>query len=676
MKFSMQWLQKLVTVQSKSAQLADKITDAGLEVESFENEVFDLAIPANRGDCLGMVGLARDIAAIDAVAFQVPNVIAVPNTINDQISVKVRAPESCPKYLGRIIKNVNNTCQTPEWIKECLAIANIKTISPVVDITNYVMLEWGQPLHAFDLKKISGGIIVRHAVKGEELVLLDDTTVKLTEQTLVIADDANPQALAGIMGGRDSGIALDTKDILLECAYFEPVGVRLSARHFGIKTDASYRYERCVDPLMQEKVMEHATRLILETVGGDAGPVASFVDLEQLPKPVSLILRNERITKILGISLSCEQVINILQSLGMQVTTLDDGKTFNVVVPSFRADISIEVDLIEELVRIYGFSKIPEQATISTLDFKPQPEAQLTESQVVSCLANRGYSEAITYSFIDPEFAKHFTESVSQDLCLINPISTELALMRPSLLPGLIKSLQYNQNRQQERIRFFEIGLRFVNGSLNLQQIKTIAGVCYGPYLPEGWDNDKRCVDFYDVKADVLALFKLAHNDANLSFRAATDVAMHPGQCLEIISNGNVVGKLGALHPQLQQTFALPNTAYMFEIDYLALVKGRVPSFNMFSKFPAVRRDMALLVDNSINSAQIEKTITQVAGTLLNDLILFDLYQGKGIPEGQKSMALGLVLQHPDRTLTDMEVNTVFDNVIEALSREYNATLR
>lgn len=676
MKFSMQWLQKMVAVQSKAVQLADKITDAGLEVESLENDVFDLAIPANRGDCLGMVGLAREIAAIDAVEFKEPSVIAVPNTINEQISVKVRASEACPKYFGRVIKNIDNTKQTPAWIKECLAIANIKTISAVVDITNYVMLEWGQPLHAFDLQQISGGILVRHAVKDETLTLLDDTTIQLTPQALIIADDSKPLALAGIMGGKDSGITTNTKNILLECAYFEPVAVRLTARHFGIKTDASYRYERCVDPTIQEKVIERATSLILEIVGGEAGSVASFEDTAQLPKPVTLTLRNERIAKILGISISDEQVINILQSLGMQVKSIDGGKSFNVVVPLFRADITLEVDLIEELVRIYGFSKIPEQATMSTLDFKPQPEAQLSEQQVVACLANRGYSEAITYSFIDPEFAKHFTASISEDLCLINPISTELALMRPSLLPGLVKSLQYNQNRQQDRIRLFEIGLRFINSDLNLQQIKTVAGVCCGPHLPEGWDNSKLNVDFYDVKADVLALFKLAHNDANLSFRAASDVAMHPGQCVEIISNGNVVGKLGALHPQLQQTFALPHSVYMFEIDYVALVNGSVRSFKMFSKFPAVRRDMALLVAKDVNSAQIEKTIVEVAGNLLNDLILFDLYQGKGIPEGQKSMALGLILQHPERTLTDVEVNEVFDNVVKALQRQYNATLR
>jgi phenylalanyl-tRNA synthetase beta chain len=676
MKFSMQWLQKLVTIKSTPEQLAAKITDAGLEVESLENNIFELAIPPNRADCLGMVGIARDVAAIEETAFKEPNIAIVNETIGDKVAVNVLASDVCPKYLCRVIKNVNNTIQTPDYIKECLNLADIKLISAVVDITNYAMLLLGQPLHAFDLHKISGGVVVRHAVAGEELLLLDDTTVKLTPQALVIADSTKPHALGGIMGGKDSGISANTKDVLLECAYFEPVAIRLTARHFGIKTDASYRYERCIDPTMQEKSIDHATRLILDIVGGEAGPVTSFIDKDKLPKVATVTLRSQRITKILGITLTADKITSILQSLGMQVSTADNGVSFTVVVPAFRTDITREVDLIEELVRIYGFAKIPEKSTVSTLEFKPQPEAKLTEQQVGACLANRGYNEAITYSFIDPEYAKFFTANVNQDLCLVNPISSEMSLMRPSLLPGLIKALQYNQNRQQARIRLFEIGLRFIDNGINLQQIKTVAGVCYGPHLTENWHNDKRDVDFYDVKSDVIALFKLAHNDAELSFIAATDMAMHPGQCVEIVSSGNVVGKLGALHPQLQQTLALPGTAYMFELDYEFLIKGKIPNFKLFSKFPAVRRDIALLVDKITNSAKIEQVIKQQAGDLLTDLTLFDLYQGKGIPEGQKSMALGFTLQHPERTLTDLEVSDIFNKIVTALQHEFNATLR
>lgn len=675
MKFSMQWLQKLVAVKTNAMQLAEKITNAGLEVESIENDIFDVSIPANRADCLGMVGLARDVAAVESLNFQEPNIAEVNVTINDKVDIFVKDSAACPKYLARIIKNVDNTKPTPAWIKQCLDNAGIKSISAVVDITNYVMLEWGQPLHAFDLQQIEGSIIVRKANSGESLQLLDESTVELTPNTLLIADNKKPLALAGIMGGKESGITSNTTDILLECAYFEPVAIRLTARQFGIKSDASYRFERCIDATMQEKVLERATSLIQEVAGGNSGLVSNFVDVAQLPKPVTITLRPERIAKILGISLSSEQITTILQNLGMQVSIVD-SKNVQVVVPPFRPDITREIDLIEELVRIHGFAQIPAQATISTLDFKPQPESQLTEQKLVPCMASRGYNEVITYSFIDPEYAKYFASSINEELILSNPISSEMALMRPSLLPGLIKTVQYNQNRKQERLRLFEIGLRFVKDDKKLQQIKTLAAVCYGSYLPEGWNSPKRSVDFYDMKADIMALFKLAHNDADLSFEPTTDVAMHPGQCANIICNGNVIGKLGSLHPNLQQEFGLPSNVYMFEIDYASLVNGTVPSFKMFSKFPQVRRDLAILVSKQISAAQVEQAIKNVAGDLITDLVLFDLYQGKGIPTDQKSMALGITLQHLERTLTDSEVNEIFDNIITTLKREYNATLR
>lgn len=676
MKFSLQWLQKLVNVKSDPSLLAAQLTDAGLEVESFENGVFDVSVPANRADCLGMIGLARDVAAINSIEFNAPNVKAVAPSIKDTVPVTVRDSAACPKYFGRVIKNIDNTKPTPDWIKSCLADAEIKTISPVVDITNYVMLEWGQPLHAFDLQKVSGNIVVRHATNGEALELLDDTKRELTETTLVIADSNKPLAIAGIMSGKYSGIANDTKDILLECAYFEPVAVRLTARHFGIKTDGGYRFERGIDPTMQKDVIEHLTQMILDIVGGEPGPVVEFNDAKQLPQPVSLALRSERITKILGITLSSQKITEIFKHLGMGVKSTDNGATFIVEVPPFRTDIAREIDLIEELVRIYGFANIPEQTTTSTLNFKPQPEGVITEPQIYACLANRGYNEAITYSFIDAGYAKQFVATINEDLCLSNPISSEMGLMRPSLIPGLVKTVQYNQNRQQERIRLFEVGLRFVEDGLNLQQIKTIAGVCYGAAAPESWANSKRLVDFYDVKADVEALFDLGRHTNKLSFVAMTDMAMHPGQSAQILLDNKVVGKIGALHPELQQSLGLPNTVYMFEVDYIAVAKGNIASFAMFSKYPAVRRDIALLVSRDVSSSQLQQAIKQTAGDLLTDLVVFDVYQGKGIPENQKSMALGLTLQNVERTLTDNEVNDLFANVLNMLQREFNATLR
>jgi phenylalanyl-tRNA synthetase beta chain len=674
MKFNLEWLQKFIAIQDKSADLAAKITDAGLEVESFANDLFDVSIPPNRADCLGMVGLAREVSAITRIEFKEPEIKPVANKISDQINVEVTASEACPKYLARVIKNIDNTRETPQWIKDCLVAAEIKLISPVVDITNYVLLEWGQPLHAFDLRKLDGNLEIRFAKAGEELILLDESHVKLTTETLVIADSKKPLAIAGVKGGKDSGIANDTRDILIECAYFEPVGVRLTSRHFGLKTDGSYRFERCIDSTMQEKVMDHVTQLVLDTVGGEPGPVTMVSAPNYLPKPVTISLRHARIAKILGIDLTLDQASAILQRLGMQVQTQGDNLTVNV--PGFRADITREIDLIEEIARIYGYQNIPAVSTVGTLEFRPLPEARLSEQQILTCLANRGYQEAITYSFIDAEYAKALNIIVNPELCLANPISSEMGFMRPSLLPGLLKTLQYNENRQQARIRLFEVGLRYLENHGDLQQIKTIAGICSGNQLPENWASAKRSVDLFDLTGDVLALFELSGNAGNVSFQPAYDLAMHPGQCVAVYLHDKQVGKIGAIHPSLQQTLALAYTAFMFELDYDSVANGKVASFQMFAKFPSVRRDLAIVVAENITSDKLEQAIRKQAGEALTDLVLFDVYQGKGVPEKHKSMGYGITLQLLDRTLTDNEVNEIFTNLISMLQREFNATLR
>lgn len=676
MKFSLEWLKKLVNTNSSIAELSDQITNAGLEVESVENEVFDISVPPNRADCLGMIGIAREVAAISGLKFIEPQIKPVTEKHQDKIGLQVQDSAACPKYLGRIIKGINNTKETPQWIKDCLVNADIKLISPVVDITNYVLIEWGQPLHAFDLRRLEGGVVVRKAKAGEQLTLLDDSTVKLTPETLVIADANKPLAIAGVKGGKDSGIAADTKEILIECAYFEPVGIRLTSRHFGLKTDGSYRFERCIDPTMQERVMDHVTQMMLDIVGGEAGPIIAFSDPAQLPKTAVIALRVSRIKKILGISIDADNVIKILQHLGFQIESHNGDDEIMITVPTFRPDITREVDVVEEVARIYGFQNIPTQNTVGTLAFKPLPEAKVNETQVMNCLVNRGYHEAITYSFIDLQYAKLFTDEINEDLCLTNPISSEMGFMRPSLLPGLVKALQYNQNRQQTRIRLFEIGLRFTGSNDKLQQRKTIAGICYGSSLPEAWGNQKRPVDIFDVKSDIIALLSLAHNAEQVKFKASKDKAMHPGQCLDVLLNEQVIGKIGAMHPSLQQELALPESAIMFELDYNALVNGKIASFKMFSKYPAVRRDLALLVHRNLAAGQLEQAIRRTVGILLTDLVIFDVYQGKGIAEDQKSMALGITLQNPERTLTDTEVNDVFTQLISMLQSEFNAILR
>jgi phenylalanyl-tRNA synthetase beta chain len=675
MKFSIKWLEKLVAIKSSPFELSVQLTDAGLEVEGIEGDIIEIAVPPNRADCLGVIGIAREAAAINNIQFKTPAIAEVPATMQDKISLQVQDSQACPKYLSRIIKNINPSAKTPQWMQDYLAVAGVNSISPVVDITNYVMLELGQPLHAFDLAKIDGGIIVRRANKGEKLTLLDDKILELTPDTLVIADDSKPVAVGGIMGGKDSGVNSGTKDILFESAYFDPVYIRLAARRLGIQSDSSYRYERCIDASMREAALERATQLVLEIVGGEAGPVVTFADQTYLPRTVELELRYNRITKIAGIQIPAVQVQEILRNLGMVIQPKDSA-VLHVIVPSFRTDITREIDLIEDVVRIFGFEKITAQLPVGTLGFSPQPESTVIQERILECLINRGYNEAITYSFIDADLAKNFVPSLDNTWSITNPISADMSLMRPSLLPGLINALSYNQNRQQNRIRLFEVGLRFVADNSGLQQIKTIAGVCTGAYLSEGWANQKSDVDFFDLKGDIAALFCLAHNSAALEFKASTDVAMHPGQCVEIMLHGKTIGKLGVLHPALQQSLGLTTAVCMFEVDYLALEQGQLSNFKMFSKFPAIRRDLALLLDKQISSAKLEDAIRNTVGDLLTDLVIFDLYAGKGVPEGKKSMAVGLTLQNVERTLTDTEVTDLFDNLIKHLEKNFQAVLR
>lgn len=677
MKFSTQWLQKLVKLNVKPAVLAEQLTFSGLEVESLEGDIIEVAVMPNRADCLGMVGIAREAATLNNIDFKAPHFEPIPAAIQDKINLQIKNSRACPKYLGRIVKGVDATKPTPQWIKDCLTNAGMDCISAIVDITNYVLIEWGQPLHAFDLSKIKDqNIVVRNASKGELLTLLDESVLKLDTESLVIADAEKPLALAGIKGGFHSGIYADTKDILIECAYFEPIGVRLSARRNGLQTDGSYRFERGIDPNMQEQVMEHVTQLILEIVGGQAGPIVTAVEPKNMPQPVELSLRTARINKILGIDVPIEQVKTILQQLGMQVNVGKNSEELLVKIPSFRTDLALEIDLVEEIARIFGFDKIPAQLPIGTLAFAQQTEAVLTEQQVMSCLINRGYNEAITYSFIDSQLVKQFVPTINEEWLVTNPIASDMNLMRPSLLPGLVVALQYNQNRQQPRVRLFEIGLRFVGDEKHLQQIKTIAGVCCGNYYTENWASHAREVDFYDLKADIESLFTQAHNLSKLEFKAAKDMAMHPGQCLEVWLNGTKVGKLGALTPAIVQSLGLQSAVYMFELDYAAVVNGNLANFKSFSKYPAVRRDLALLVDQDLSAAELKATIKKEAGALLTEVVIFDVYQGKGVPAGKKSIGLGLTLQDPERTLTEQEVNDLFAKILAAVQREFEGALR
>ncbi|MDH0640559.1 phenylalanine--tRNA ligase subunit beta [Pseudomonas sp. GD03860] len=639
------------------------LDDASIEVD----------LTPNRGDCLSLAGLAREVGALYAEPVTRPQVPAVAAVHDEVRPVEVLAPAACPRYLGRVIRNVDLSRPTPLWMVERLRRADVRSIDAAVDITNYVMLELGQPLHAFDLAEINGGIRVRMAEEGEKLVLLDGQEVALRSDTLVIADHTRALAIAGVMGGEHSGVSATTRDIFLESAFFEPISVAGKARSYGLHTDASHRYERGVDSQLAREAMERATGLLLEIVGGEAGPVIETVSEQHLPKIAPVTLRSERINQMLGMDMDTAEVERLLNALGLK--TSGEAGQWQVEVPSHRFDISLEVDLIEELARLYGYNRLPVRCPRARLAPQAKAEARGELPALRRLLVARGYQEAITYSFIDPKLFELFSPGV-EPLLLANPISSDMAAMRASLWPGLVKSLQHNLNRQQDRVRLFESGLRFVGQLGNLQQQPMLAGVVCGSRLPEGWANGRDTIDFFDVKADVEALLGFSGSLAEFSFVPGKHPALHPGQTARIERAGREVGYLGAIHPELAKTLGLDRPVFVFELVLGEVAEGRLPKFSELSKFPEVRRDLALVAGRDVASSSVLEVIRDNAGEWLTDLRLFDVYQGKGIDPDRKSLAVGLTWQHPSRTLNDEEVNTATQNILTSLEQRLNTTLR
>ncbi|MEE1866882.1 phenylalanine--tRNA ligase subunit beta [Pseudomonas auratipiscis] len=633
----------------------------------------EIGLTPNRGDCLSVAGLARDVGAlydVPVTRLAVPAVAAVHDEVRP---VEVLAPAACPRYLGRVIRNVDLSRPTPLWMVERLRRSDVRSIDAAVDITNYVMLELGQPMHAFDLAEINGGIRVRMAEEGEKLVLLDGQEVALRSDTLVIADHSRALAIAGVMGGEHSGVSDTTRDIFLESAFFEPISVAGKARSYGLHTDASHRYERGVDSQLAREAIERATALLLEIVGGEAGPVVDVTSEAHLPKVAPITLRAERLSQMLGMEMASTEVEQLLNGLGLE-TTAGEGQ-WQVEVPSHRFDISLEVDLIEELARLYGYNRLPVRYPQARLAPQAKAEARGELPALRRLLVARGYQEAITYSFIDPKLFELFTPGV-EPLLLANPISSDMAAMRASLWPGLVKSLQHNLNRQQDRVRLFESGLRFVGQLGDLKQEPMLAGVVCGSRLPEGWANGRDTIDFFDVKADVEAVLGFSGSLAEFSFVPGKHPALHPGQTARIERDGHEVGYLGAIHPELAKTLGLDRPVFVFELVLGEVVDGRLPKFSELSKFPEVRRDLALVAGHDVASSSVLEVIRDNAGEWLTDLRLFDVYQGKGIDPDRKSLAVGLTWQHPSRTLNDEEVNTATQNILTSLEQRLNTTLR
>jgi len=641
-----------------------ELDDASIEVD----------LTPNRGDCLSVAGLAREVGALyDAVVTR-PQVAVVPAVHDEVRPVEVLAPAACPRYLGRVIRNVDLSRPTPLWMVERLRRSDVRSIDAAVDITNYVMLELGQPLHAFDLAEINGGIRVRMAEEGEKLVLLDGQEVSLRADTLVIADHQRALAIAGVMGGEHSGVSATTRDIFLESAFFDQIAVAGKARSYGLHTDASHRYERGVDWQLAREAMERATGLLLEITGGDAGPVIETVSDQHLPSIEPIILRAERIEQMLGMKMDAAEIERLLTALGLTVAP-HASEQWRVEVPSHRFDITLEVDLIEELARLHGYNRLPVRYPQARLAPQPRAEAQSDLPALRRLLVARGYQEAITYSFIDQKWFELFSPGV-EPLLLANPISADMSAMRSSLWPGLVKSLQHNLNRQQDRVRLFESGLRFVGQLEGLKQEPMLAGVICGSRLPEGWAQGRDVVDFFDVKADVEAVLGFAGAQGDFRFVPGSHPALHPGQTARIERDGREVGYIGALHPELSKTLGLDRPVFVFELVLAEVATGRLPKFHELSRFPEVRRDLALLADRDVSATAVLDVIRENAGEWLTDLRLFDVYQGKGIDPLRKSLAVGLTWQHPSRTLTDDEVNASTQQILTSLEARLNATLR
>ena len=643
------------------------LPDAAIEVE----------LTPNRGDCLGMLGLADEVAAEFGSCAKPFDAPAVAPTISAPRDMRLAAGADCPRYLGRALRGIDMTARTPVWMAQRLHAAGVKPINAVVDVTNYVMLETGQPMHAFDEAKLDGAIMVRHARDGEVLKLLDGSDAKLDAGFLVIADDAKPLAVAGVMGGFDSRVTDATRDVFLEAAHFSPAAIMGRARKLGLATDAAHRFERGVDPGLPRRAMERATALLIEVAGGKAGEVIEAALPEHLPQRIPVTLRRARIARVLGISITDAEVERNLATLGMTVTAQADG--WQVTPPSRRFDIFAEEDLIEEVARIHGYDEIPLRLPAGAPPAPHDDETRLPASALGAPLATRDYHEAICYAFVDPRLLQAWQLDAGA-VALANPLSEELAVMRTSLLPGLVESLKRNRNRQQARVRLFESGVVFTHGrrTQDTAPIETamLAAAACGSAHAEQWAEPKRALDFFDIKGDLEALLALSGASQAWSFEARELPAwLHPGRGARILRDGVAVGAVGALHPSLQAALDLPET-FAFEVVQDALRRRAIPMAQALPRFPSVRRDIAIEVDERVEWARVADAVRSGMRTMLNEPVLFDCFHGPGLSQGRKSLAIGLILQDSSRTLTDQEADRCVADVVAVLEREFGARLR
>ena len=636
-----------------------------------DDVVIEVGVTPNRGDCLCIAGIAREIAVASRMAMgpREPTAAVAPR-MDDFLPIALDAPRRCPRYVGRVVRGIDSNARSPRWMTERLRRCGVRPLSAVVDVTNYVMLELGQPMHAFDFESLDSGIRVRNGREGERLTLLDGSVVELDGDALVIADESRPVALAGVMGGLESGVTSATRDVFLESAWFEPRTIALEARRRGMHTDASHRFERAVASDLQREAMERATKLLIDIAGGDPGPITEAVDEEHGPHPEPVTLRHERIRRVLGAEISAHDVHDVLARLGMRVEEAQVGWT--VTPPPHRPDIGIEADLIEEIARIVGYGNLPGTLPFASLGIAAREESSVDVERLHGRLVDRGYHEAVTYSFVDETLQARIAPGI-EGVALANPIASDMGVMRTTLWPGLIGAAIYNVNRQQSRIRLFETGLVFISDGGRIHQPKMIGAIAIGPVEPEQWAQRSRNVDFYDVKGDVEALLALSGREAD--FVVDTHPALHPGQTASIVYRGDRIGMIGALHPTLASEFNLPG-AVLFELRHGPLSAGTLPKFKALSRYPAVRRDLSLMVSEEVSASAVRECIEQTNVDFLEHLELFDVYVGEGIDSGMKSISLALTFQSQSRTLDDVEVNTALSVILDSLAGMLGVALR
>ena len=637
-----------------------------------DDHALEVDLTPNRGDCLSIAGIARELAAVAGARLKPLRIKPVAPGSKSRFPVTVEAQVECPRYAGRVIEGIDVLAKTPVWMSERLRRCGLRSIGPVVDVTNYVLLELGQPMHAFDLDKLHQGIVVRQADTKQQMTLLDGQSIKVPRGALLIADHKGPLALAGIMGGAHSAVSDSTTNIFLESAYFSPDAIAGRARSLGLHTDSSHRFERGVDPGLQRQAIERATALLLEIVGGKPGPVIEVKQSAHLPKRKAVKLRYQRLLDVLGVTLPRPHVQRILKRLGLTVTVSADG--WKAVPPGHRFDIEREEDLIEEVARLYGYDAIVPAAPRASLAMKPAPETEIGSRLVGSCLTARGYQEVVSYSFVDPGLQAMLVPERDAP-ALSNPIAADLSVMRASLWPGLVAAVRHNLNRQQYRVRLFETGRRFEKIGKKTVEIPTLAGAVSGPVLAKQWGVSERNSDFFDTKADLESVLDLAKG-AEFEFRPGQHAALHPGQTAELIREGCRVGWIGKLHPAIEAKLDISQPLYLFEVDISALQAVKIAEFQEISRYPSIQRDLAIVVDLEVPAESLLRTIRKSAGKLLVNLELFDDYRGEGIDSGRKSLALGLTLQDSSRTLKEVEVDTVITRVVAALQSEHGGQLR